>query len=414
MESLLARLPRLGLLRETYQLTKLARQMERNDPPEGRRVSSFDQLFRTGVVGVVDALVSAAEDGAEEGDDGPLAPLLRQIAESFHKLWLEHSQSLRLSALEAVLDDSDWADLKEFVRRYGGDLFTVRFLSLSNVRGILGQGVSEWLDRMADPEATGSLAAGENTPKLVDAWADGSLDKGKAARSLELVLQALVEHYDEYRDYNTTTTQSDYGENLYILLDFLRLKVSYDRFAWRLRPLVLAHEVLCRRGHDRLAASWRAFIETKTHGLADDLLTKLASREAEHGMRLRTVRDRLEERFVQPLQIDQAAARVATAAAAARDLASGSGAGTPEELPAFVGLQAAIRPLAESPTGVGLDVPVWLRRLEDELRRFRTGPRPADDPDADGPDDPPLPPAPRLDFGDLRRQLNEWERPIGD
>ena len=44
------------------------------------------------------------------------------------------------------------------------------------------------------------------------------------------MLQALVEHYDEYRDYNTTTTQSDYGENIHILLDFLRLKVRYDRY----------------------------------------------------------------------------------------------------------------------------------------------------------------------------------------
>jgi len=32
--------------------------------------------------------------------DGPLAPALRQVAESFHGLWIQHSQSLRLSALE--------------------------------------------------------------------------------------------------------------------------------------------------------------------------------------------------------------------------------------------------------------------------------------------------------------------------
>src|SRR5690606_28799733 len=45
LESLLARLPRLGLLRETNALIRIARTMERNSPPEGRRVSSFDQLF---------------------------------------------------------------------------------------------------------------------------------------------------------------------------------------------------------------------------------------------------------------------------------------------------------------------------------------------------------------------------------
>jgi hypothetical protein len=425
LESLLARLPRLGLLRETYQLTKLARAMERNDPPEGKRVSSFDQLFRTAVVAVVDALVASATEWGpeadsrirtkggippqEEGEDGPLAPALRQIAESFHRLWLEHSQTLRLSALEAVLSDDDWEELKEFIKTYGSDLFTVRFLTLSNVRGIIGQGVTAWLDRQTDPDTAGNFSAGETTPKLLDAWAEGRLDRSVTAKHLEVVLQSLVEHYDEYRDYNTTTTQSDYGENLYILLDFLRLKVAYERYAWRLRPLTLAHEVLCRRGHDALAASWREFIAGKTHGLADELLTKLTAREIEHGIRVRTVRDRLEERFVQPLQIDQAAARVARAATAAKEMAGATNP-PPESHPAFVGLVAAIQPLAESPTGVGLDVPAWLRRLEDELRRFRTGLDETDSHD----DELLLPPGPPLDFAELKRQLNEWERPLGE
>src|SRR5439155_21527440 len=205
--------------------------------------------------------------------------------------------SLRLSALEAVLADADWADLKSFVRAWGGDLFTVRFLTLSNIRGILGQGVNAWLDRQADPD---SQSPTETAPKLIDAWAEADLERGKTVRLFEIVLQSLVEYYDEYRDYNTTTTQSDYGENLYILLDFLRLKASYDRIAWRLKPLVLAHEVLCRHGLDGPAAEWREFIAGKTTHIADDLLTKLSAREAEHGMKPRTIRYLLEERFVAP------------------------------------------------------------------------------------------------------------------
>ncbi len=399
VESLLARLPRLGLLRETYQLTKLARVMERNDPPEGRRVSSFDQLFRTAVTGVVDALLTSARDwGEDAGEDGPLASALRQVADSFQGLWVDHSVGLRLSTLEAVLDPDDWAQLQAFVRTYGGDLFTVRFLTLSNVRGILGQGTAAWLDREAaqgDPDSR---------PKLVEDWADEKLDRAKAARQFEVVLQSLVEHYDEYRDYNTTTTQSDYGENLYILLDFLRLKVTYDRYAWRLRPMVLAHEVLCRRGFDRLAVKWREFLAGRTAKLAKELLDDLASREAEHALKLRTVRDRLEERFVQPLRIDQAGARVARAAAAARD-------GQPEDNPSFTGLLAAIRPLADHPSGVGLDVPAWLRRLEDELRKVRSA-----DPEADGDafEQYPFPQPLGLDFAELKKQLQDWERPIGE
>ena len=394
IESLLARLPRLGLVREAYQLTKLARVMERNDPPEGRRVSSFDQLFRTAVVGVADALLTAARDwGDDANEDGPLASALRQVSDSFHALWLEHSKSLRLSALEAVLDKADWEELKGFVRYFGGDLFTVRFLTLSNVRGILGQGPAAWLDREAARDDE------DDKPKLVRNWDAGTLDKPKAVRLFETVLQALVEHYDEYRDYNTTTTQSDYGENLYILLDFLRLQVSYDRLAWRLRPLNLIHERLCRRGFDRLAGKWREFIAGKFGKLTDELLTELAAREAEHGIKLRTVRDRLEERFVQPLRIDQAAARVSRAAAAARD-------GQGEDNPSFAGLLAAISPLADHPSGVGLDVPAWLRRLEDELRKATAD----GDPDGEAVQGP----AAELDFEELKRQLRNWDKPLGE
>ena len=402
MESLLGRLPRLGLLRETFHLTRLARAMERNDMPEGRRVSSFDVLFRTAVVGTVDAILAAARDwGDDAGEDGPLAGDLKQVAESYHKLWVEHSQTLRLSALEAVLDRSEWDETRQFIRDYGSDLFIVRFLTLSNIRGILAQGVPEWLDREANQGDE------EGRPKLIADWSTGDLDKSKTTRLFEVVLNALVEHYDEYRDYNTTTTQSDYGENIYILLDFLRLKVAYDRYAWRLRPLVLAHEVLCRRGYDRLAAKWREFVTLRTHKLAEESLVELARRESEHGIKLRTVRDRLEERFVQPLQVDQAAARVSRASNAARE-------GQPEDNPSFVGLLAAVKPLADSPVGVGLDVPAWVRRLEDELRKVRLS-----DPDLDDEDAPitrigedyPLPPSPKLDHDDFRAQIRDWDDP---
>ena len=86
---------------------------------------------------------------------------------------------------------------------------------------------SEGADDPVDREA--AQGDPDNRPKLVADWADEKLERTKAARQFEVVLQSLVEHYDEYRDYNTTTTQSDYGENIHILLDFLRLKVRYDR-----------------------------------------------------------------------------------------------------------------------------------------------------------------------------------------
>ena len=394
LEDLLTRLPRLGLLRETFHLTKLARQMEWNTPPTGRRVSSFDQLFRTALAGVVEALVAAANGWSDPaGPDGPLAALLFKVAEEFQKLWTEHSQSLRLSVLEAVSDDADWELVRGFVKTFGSDLFTVPFLGLSNMRGILARGVAAWLDHEVehgDPD---------KRPKLVDDWEEAKLDKPRTVRAAELVLQALVEHYDEYRDYNTTTTQSDYGENIHILLDFLRLKVKYDRAAWRMRPYALAHEVLCRRGHDALAARWRDHILNKTRAVSDGLLDELGKKEAKYAVRLRTVRDRLEERFLLPLEIDRAAAQVGPAAAAARS-------GETEEGPAFIRLLVAMSPLGDTVSGVGLDVPAWVRRLEESLRQART-PDPSDEPTEPNR-------VAGLDLAEVKRQVQEWDRPLGE
>ena len=69
-----------------------------------------------------------------------------------------------------------------------------------------------------------------------------------AAARLRLVLESIAENHAEYRDWNSTTTQSDRGECLHMLLDFLRIKAEHDRIAWTLRPVNMAHGVLARRG----------------------------------------------------------------------------------------------------------------------------------------------------------------------
>lgn len=393
LEDLVTRLPSLGLIRETFLLTRLARQMEWNEPPHGRRVSSYDQLFRTALTHVVDAILDASLPSAPETDDDtPLAGILMQVGEAFQDLWIEHSQSLRLSVLESVGDEADWRPVREFIKTYGGDLFTVSFLALSNMRGILARGVAAWLDQ----EAAENDSA--RRPQLLDLWEKAQVDRTRIARYFEITLQALVEHYDEYRDYNTTTTQSDYGENLHILLDFLRLKVAYERAAWRIKPLALVHEVLCRRGQESLAGRWREFLAEKTNSTAAELLEALARKEQLYGIRLRTIRDRLEERFLLPLEVDRAVARVPPAVRAAW-----SGAG--ESHPAFQGLLDALTPLAETVSGVGLDVPGWIRRMEEALRQAR------EQAALGYPEDDGRPRYP-VDLREIRKQLSEWDKPL--
>ena len=58
---------------------------------------------------------------------------------------------------------------------------------------------------------------------------DTAISLDDAAHWLGIAIEAVVENYGEYVDYNSITTQSDRGDMLYTLLDFLRL-------ARRLRP----------------------------------------------------------------------------------------------------------------------------------------------------------------------------------
>ena len=68
-----------------------------------------------------------------------------------------------------------------------------------------------------------------------------------------------------------------------------------------------------------------------------------------------------------------------------------------------------MEPLAENVSGVGLDVPTWVRRLEEALRsaKAKDGREAGDQLD-------PVRLAPGLDFEELRRQLADWDRPLGD
>jgi hypothetical protein len=392
LRALLANLPRLGLLRETFELLKAARAMEQAQPPRGRGITEFNHFFQAAFQAVLECVIasSATWDPAQAGD-AELVDLLQKLTGPFLTLWVEHSRTLQLSVLETVNGDAEWAALNEFVQRYGADLFHARFLTLANLRGVLHRGVGPYLDYLRDnPDPLRPV-------KLLDDLGR-SVRREDAVRRLEVVLQAVVESYEEYKDYNTTTTQSDYGENLHVLLDFLRLKAGYERHAWQFRPLVLAHEVLARRGRNAAAVLWERQLTQFTRELARKHLEQLASLEKSRGVRLGTVADRLGERIVKPLALDRLAALIEPAMNEAR---------RESPWPAFARLREELPAYTATPSGVGLDVPYWLRRLEMEVHRvqatqttiavlaenfFRVPRRP-------------------LAYDELQRQLREWGRP---
>jgi hypothetical protein len=394
LQALVATLPRLGLLRETYHLLRAARAMEQAHAVSGRGMTEFNHLFEAAFQGVLEAAVFAADDwDAAHGDDRPLVEVVEALTRPFLLLWIEHSRSVQLSALEAVPSDQEWAEVCEFVRRYGGDLFHAAFMSLANLRGIVHQGVGAYLDHLiANPDPLHPI-------RLVEEL-DAGLARGPVERRLQLVLLAIVENYEEYRDYNTTVAQSDYGQNLHALLDFLRLKASYERWAWQLRPRVLAHEVLARSGRAEAAVLWQEAFAQATQELAAEHLAALARLEQTHGMRLGTVADRLREQFVAPLAVDRLCALVEPA----MEEASGPG-----PFPSFARLEEELGPFIAAPSGVGLDVPAWLRRLEAEVQRARAV-RGALGVLAES-----LLQVPErsLSWEELQQQLQTWEEPLG-
>jgi hypothetical protein len=363
LNDLLGWLPQLGMIRETCQLLELAQQMESDHPVGQGAVTEFDRLFENGYQAIVRSMIASAElwdeeipaNGSQHADH-LLIDALQLLTEGQLDRWLQHSRTLRLSVVERLSEEKDWQRFVEFIRRYGADIFDHRLMSsLGNLRGILHQGVDTWLETLEeDPDA-------EDNMKLL-----GDLDtewpRDDAVEQLTLAIEAVVENYRVYRDYNTTTTQSDHGELLYMLIDFLRLRATYDRVAWNLKPVVWAHEILIR--HRRLLAAeiWCQAFAERTTDAADSRLRDLERLSQQYGMRLATIADRVGERFVRPLLIDRVRALVEPAL-----MAEGS-----ERQEAFDALEREIASLANEPTGAGLDLPDWLAALEDEVTSARS------------------------------------------
>ena len=397
IQDLLLCLPRIGLYAETYRLIETAREMERTHPVGAGAVTEFDELFKIGYKSLVHSLVASAEQWEDANEpkhhpptltDSPLVAALEQLTEAALHSWLKHSQTLRLSVLEKVNDKAAWERLVEFIETYGDELFTQRFLNLGNVRAILHQGAETWLAQVQE-EGCGAFEC-----RLLDEI-DAKISRHDAVYRLTLVLEAIIENYAEYRDYNSTTTQSDRGDLLYTLLDFLRLQTKYDRVCWNLKPVVLAHEILVRRGCKRPAQLWRRALRERIDAEADKFVERLNKLRKRYAMQMPSIADRINERFMRPLVIDRLCSLVQPAVAEAK---------RDGPRPTFRMLQYETEFLTREPSGVGFDLPPWLAALDEEVQRVAQPPHERDDYDE-------LElavPLQRLTYEEAISRLDEW------
>ena len=406
LDFLAAELPRLGLVSQTHRLLAGVLHAERGSRVGGPVVTEFDRLFRRGLAACAKAAVAATApperrpnqrhfrltpDPRETGrrslyerPDEQRVRTLSRLVRPFHALWLAHSRTLRLSIAESLRDPSLRQDLKKFISRYGKDLLHARNLTLGHVRMVLHTGVGPYLDaleRHDDPLKPNRLA---------DDLRDGRIDRGRAEKLLETILQVVVEKVDRWIEYNSLTTRSDYGDRFYCLLDFLRVEVDYDRVEWNRVPQAVVFRTLARGGDLDLADRWFRMVKRETRRRAESFLRRLWEREEQYGVRLPGVRDKLEERLVGSLVRERLYALV--------EPALHGGHGRPPRV-WFEELADEVDRLRERERPSGPEPPEWLEGLEEEITRRK---RPAADPAR-------LPEV-SLTYGELAGQLRRLNR----
>jgi hypothetical protein len=138
--------------------------------------------------------------------------------------------------------------------------------------------------------------------------------------------------------------------------------VRYDRVCWNLKPVFWAHEVLVHNGCQQSAQQWRRALSDRVSREADQYLEKLARLQEQYAMKMPTVADRLNERFVKPMAIDRMRALIRPAM---RQLRSNDR----EESRAFELLVQEAHLMMREPTGVGLEIPAWLVMIDEEVDR---------------------------------------------
>ncbi len=418
---LLRHLPQLGLIRETWHILRTAHQMERASRPQGLAVTEFDRLFRIALKSSLECVVDASRKWkAGRFGDEELIELIGGIVELYLDQWLDHSASMRLSTVEALKVDAVWDETKTFIETYGDELFNARQLTLGNVRAILHQHVDAFLAYLAENEDP------LHPSKLLADLEAGRIDHEHVVEHLGMIYQIVVERYDRFLEYNSTTTQSDYGQSFFCLLDFLRLETAYDRDAWNLLPVALAHEVLARSGKEEAAQIWEDVFAIKTEDMAARHLEELERLERKYGMRLPSVTNHLQERFVKPLAINKMIALLGPACTESRRRSEQPPPAAPAkptrgrrktvkeppepvDPPAFKWLQELAEDYLKTTSGSGLDVPPWLRALEEELNRLQQEEDRWQSPEFES--ELRLPPC-NINLRDMRQQLRQWKDPL--
>ena len=102
---LLANLPKLGMLRATFHILNAVYAMERNSRPSGPAITEFDRAFQVSLRHSLEAVVASAAVWDEVDPtlsfDELLVDLVQQQVAPYQEIWMRHSDTMRLSAVDA-------------------------------------------------------------------------------------------------------------------------------------------------------------------------------------------------------------------------------------------------------------------------------------------------------------------------
>ena len=355
--------PRLGLITETVQLLNMVEQMEQLHPLRQGAITEYDRLFEKATRCIAACIAESSKRWhiKKKDDDFPttshaLVEYIERIIEILLSGWLSHSRQIRISTVEAIADRRVWEDMKRFIQKYGHDIFTQHFMGFGHLRAVLHQGTANYLKSLIRIyENEGAL---ETAQTLVEDLIHGKISMEEAVFNIEIIFEAIAENYTEYIDYNSTTIHSDKGEKLYMLLDMLRVLTGYERVSWNLKPVYWVHDEMIRAGRHEAAELWERAVAKRSVQAAEEHLRHYRKLSEKYGMWLPSVHERLNERFIRPLQIARMCGLVPDAIREARDE-------TGHE--AFDELEEQIELFAKEPLGVGYEMPEWLSALQDEV-----------------------------------------------
>ena len=374
--------PRLGLLNETFLLMKTVQKMDRVTTQQVGVITEFDRIFEALTQSVTRAIAESSTSwkfplsgksetvqgaaGQPGNNDEALVHYLEKVMDVPLLLacWLSHSRHIRISSVEGIADQIPstganpyWLETKQFIQRFGSDIFTQDFLVFRNIRAILHQGVGNYLHSLMALYRDGqTLEIGEG---LIDALVQHQYPFQQAVSCLETVLECVAENFSEYIDYNSTTTHSDHGEKIYMFLDMLRVLTMYERISWNLKPVYGVHQTLIKYGFNNAAVLWEERLGRKSVKTSDEILQYYQKLSQQYGISLPSISERLSERFVRPLQIDQMCGLIPEVTQRVRTEG--------EENESFRHLASQVEFFAQQQAGIGFEPPEWLRVLQDEV-----------------------------------------------